>query len=61
MRDSLKWRGYIEKNRWTSLVVQGLRFHAANTGGEDLILVEELSKILHATWHSQKIKRKKKM
>ena len=42
MRDSLKWRGYIEKNRWTSLVVQGLRFHAANTGGEDLILVEEL-------------------
>ena len=47
------------KTRWISLVVQRLRFNAANTAGESSIPGWG-AKILHAVWHSQKIKREKK-
>ena len=46
------------KARWTSLVVQRLRFDTANTVGESSVPGWG-AKILHAAWHSQKIKRKK--
>ena len=40
----------------TSLVAQWLRLHTANAGGGGLI-PDQGSKILHATQHSQKIKK----
>ena len=41
------------------LAVQWLRLHASNAGGTGLI-PGWVTKIPHATWHSQKIKIKKK-
>ena len=48
-----------DKELGTSLVVEWLTFHAPNAGGTSLIPGQG-TKILHAAWHSQKIKINKK-
>ena len=43
----------------TSLVVQWLRHHAS-TAGDMVLIPGRGTKILHATWHGQRIEEKKK-
>ena len=53
-------RYYFLKNaRGTSLMVQWLRLYASPVGGVGLIFNQE-TKISHAVWCNQKVKKKKK-